>query len=277
MDWPGKREYNGAGGRETPAFRRNGETVKECKALIRVIAVLLALLCAVPAAAERLDDATLLSFYEDSALIGDSRVEAFRRYVAAVRQADETYFAKTTIVCSGSISLFAASRPFPSDDYPFYYRARPMTLYGVAERSGAKKVFILLGLNDPVAKKPEKALSWIRKIITTMNEMVPGTEIYFFSETPVTKKFVKNKNRRGYQKLLDEYNPQLKKTCEENGAHYIELAEVLKGKDNYLREAYCSDELCHLNDDGIRVWIRRMMDYAQEQYDLGLWEPKSPE
>ena len=30
--------------------------------------------------------------------------------------------------------------------------------------------------------------------------------------------------------------------------------------------------LC-LNSDGVGVWIQCMKDYAQKQFDLGLWDP----
>ena len=96
---------------------------------------------------------------------------------------------------------------------------------------------------------------------------------YFFSETPVTENFATEKARPEYQDQLDVYNPMLKEVCEKNGAHYIEIAEALKGEDNLLRLEYSNDKVCHLNEDGIAVWIQCMKDYAQEQYDLGLWDP----
>ena len=37
------------------------------------------------APAERLDDTTLMTFYDDSAFFGDSRMESFRRYIAGIR------------------------------------------------------------------------------------------------------------------------------------------------------------------------------------------------
>ena len=77
--------------------------------------------------------------------------------------------------------------------------------------------------------------------------------------------------------MLQENNAMLKETCEKNGAHYIEIAEALKGEDNLLRMDYSNDKVCHLNEDGIAVWIQCMKDYAQEQYDLGLWDPFAEE
>ena len=249
------------------------------KSFMRLIAFLLVVTCISFAAAEtaetreRLDDSTLLSFYDDSVFFGDSRMEAFQRYAHGVRQTDGTFLKKVTIVAAESISLFAASRSYPSSDILYYYRGRRLQMYAVAERVNPAKIFIMLGLNDPIAAKPDKGIEYVTAIISRMKETVPDAEVYFFSETPVTEYYGEKKDRPEYQDQLDVYNAILKETCETNGAHYIEISEYLKGEDNYLRLDYSSDKVCHLNDDGIAVWIQCMKDYAQQQYELGLWDP----
>ena len=105
-----------------------------------------------------------------------------------------------------------------------------------------------------------------------MKKYVPDAVVYFFSETPVTVNFAEEKKRPKYQEQLDVYNAMLKEYCESNGAHYIEIAEALKGKDNFLKLDYSNDKVCHLNEKGIAVWIQSMKDYARQQYELGLWD-----
>ena len=239
------------------------------KHFVRLIAFILVFACIPFAFAERLDDSTLLSFYDDSVFFGDSRMEAFKHYVDAMKQEDKTFLGKTTIVGAGSISLYAASKNAPSGDFLFYYRGRQLSMYGIAEKIQPRRIFILLGLNDPVAAKPEKSISYVEVILTRMKEeFVPNS---------VTENFATEKERPEYQDQLDVYNAMLKETCEKNGAHYIEIAEALKGEDNLLRLDYSNDKVCHLNEDGIAVWIQCMKDYAQEQYDLGLWDPFAEE
>ncbi|MBR3332935.1 MAG: hypothetical protein IKG23_01475 [Clostridia bacterium] len=252
--------------------------------LIRIIAFLLIFACISFASAEsveRLDDKILLSFYDDSVFFGDSRLQGFKHYVDAVKQEDETFFAKTKIIGAGSISLQAASKNAPLGNFQFSYAGRQLSMYGIAQKLAEKGplrgVFIIVGLNDPIAAKPDKGIGYIEDIITRMKKFVPGTEIYFFSETPVTVNFATEKARPEYQDQLDAYNPRLKETCEKNGAHYIEIAEALKGADNMLRLDYSNDKVCHLNENGIAVWIQCMKDYAQEQYELGLWDPFAEE
>ena len=106
-----------------------------------------------------------------------------------------------------------------------------------------------------------------------MKEHSPDTVVYFFSETPVTPKFEKKIDFPGYQDKLDEYNALLKELCVSTGGGYIDIAEALKDENNYLLEEYSSDKICHISDEGLVIWLDRMKEYAQEQYDAGLWNP----
>ena len=41
------------------------------------------------ASAERLEDDTLMTFYDDTIFFGDSRMESLRRYILSIRETDE--------------------------------------------------------------------------------------------------------------------------------------------------------------------------------------------
>lgn len=242
--------------------------------MIRRIACVLLLICLVPTAmAERLDDDVLLGFYGDSVFFGDSITKALRWYRSVVRRKDEDFMATTEIICADSISLFAGSRDRLVGDYHFQYRGYAKTMYDITGQIGAKKVFILLGMNDPAGIKIDKALGWVEDIIRIMGERFPDLEVYFFSNTPVTVYYCREKDRPEYQEQVNEYNARLKETCEARGAHYVEIAEAMKDGSGYLDLDYSSDDRCHLTDEGVLVWIECLKNYAQEQYDLGLWDP----
>jgi len=242
--------------------------------MIRRIACILLLICmASTAVAERMDDDILLSFYSDSVFFGDSITKGLRRYRTAARQTDEDFMDTTLIICADSISLFAGSRDQLVGDYHFQYRGRERTMYDITAQVDAKKVFILLGMNDPAGAKIDKAVGWVEDIIRCMEELSPDIGVYFFSNTPVTVYYCKEKNRPEYQEQVNEYNARLKETCEALGAHYIEIAEPMKDESGYLNLNYSSDERCHLSEEGVLVWVECLKNYAQEQYDLGLWKP----
>lgn len=244
----------------------------------RLAALVLCLvsLCSI-ACAEQLDEKTLLSYYDDCLFIGDSIMQGLRRYRSAVREEDPSFLESATIVCTASISLYSGSRRFLNGEYHFKYKGIDQTMYEIARTVKPKRVLVLLGLNDPVGIKIDRAMEWIEYIVRTLPGYAPDTELCFFSQTPITERYCRMKKRPGYQDKLNEYNARLRETCERLGVTYIEISESLKGEDGYLVDEYSSDKICHLSDEGLAVWVRDMCAHAQRQYDAGLWKPFAEE
>ena len=241
----------------------------------RLIVLILCLLLGCPAVqAERLADERLLSYYDDCLFIGDSIMQGFVRYRSLRRESDPSFLENLTVVCTSSISLYTASRHVMDKDSHFLYRGMKCTMYDIVRQLRPRRVFILLGLNDPVGIKIPKAMQWIEYIIESMPDYSRNTEVCFFSHTPVTETYCVTKKREGYQDRINEYNSQLREICSRLGATYVEIAEPFRDEDGYLSAAYTSDNICHLNDDGIELWLRTLMDYAQSQYDAGVWTPE---
>lgn len=225
----------------------------------------------------RLPDKVLLSFYDNSLFFGDSIMQGLSRYKKVLQKADKTFMKTAPIYAAQSISLYTASRPTVVSDVAFLRRGAKKTMYSITKELQPDKIFILLGLNDPVVEKIDKAIGWVEYLIKTMATQAPGVKVHFFSLTPVTPYYCQKRNRPAYPELADQYNQRLRETCEQYGAYYIEIAEALKDPEGYLNAAYSSDGDCHLNDEGNAVWLQCMYDYAQQQYELGLWTPVLPE
>ena len=243
----------------------------------RLISFILLLAClATTVYAEPLDQEVLLSYYDNSVFFGDSIMQGFRRYRSTVRQTDTDFLESVTVVATSSISLYDGTRRYLNDNVtPFTYRGRARTMYQITKEVKPEKVFILLGLNDPVGIKIDKAIGWVEYAIKWMGELNPGVEVYFFSMTPVTAYYCKKRSRPRYPEQVDQYNVRLQETCEKNGVHYINICDALKDEDGYLAKPYTSDSDCHLSDEGVQIWLKAMCDYAQSQYDQGLWTPAS--
>ena len=246
----------------------------------RFLALILCLtfLCPLVAAEEAkatLNESELLSFYDGALFFGDSVTSEFARYRSQRRQEEPEFLKGTTLIYTCSISLYAASRRVLSGELHFKYKGKEMTMYQIADRVQPKKIFILLGLNDPVGIKIERAMGWIGDIVKGMQEFAPEAELYFFSHTPVTPNYETTKKRPGYQQKLDTYNQRLQETCEALDAHFVDIATPMKDEDGYLRAEYSGDHICHLNTEGVLVWVRALCDYAQRQYEAGLWAPES--
>ena len=45
-------------------------------------------------------------------------------------------------------------------------------------------------------------------------------------------------------------------------------------EEGFLYTQYSSDGRCHLNAKGLKLWVDALLEYAQAQYDAGLWTPE---
>ncbi len=246
--------------------------MKRCLAALACLLVLFSF-----ASAEEPDRDVLLSYYDGCVLFGDSVSLGLRQYRSAAKQRKDGLLDGLTMVCTTSIGLYAASRRYPTGTYHFKYKGTKYTLYEIVRLLKPPRIFILLGLNDEVGLKIDKALEWVKYLIRYIPEYSADTEVCFLSVTPVTRKYCRSVGRNDYQELLDEYNRRLRETCLELGASYMEIAEPLKDEDGCLAARYTVDDLVHLNDRGFEVWIQSMCGHARAQLEAGLWTPDAGE
>ena len=71
----------------------------------------------------------------------------------------------------------------------------------------------------------------------------------------------------------DERIRILEKMCREEQVPFIDIATRLKDEEGFLYTQYSSDGRCHLNAKGLKLWVDALLEYAQAQYDQGLWKP----
>ena len=237
--------------------------------------ICLVLLC--PAAVgeearERLTEKQLLSYYDGSILVGDSITRQLRVYVLEKQKTDPEYMQGARFFVAQSYMLYTASRKYlQKDTCNLMYRGVETSLYDILAGLKPRRAVILLGVNDYVGEKTEKGIGWCERIVDLAAEASPDTEIIFESLTPVTEQFCR---RKDYRTLWDEYNAALEEMCDRRGVGYIDIATPLKDENGYLPPRYSSDGKYHLKDDGLRLWLEALMDYAQAQYDAGLWTPE---
>lgn len=211
----------------------------------------------------------LFSFYQGNAFVGDSITRQLRIYMNEKKQRGENV-PELTFLTAQSYLLYTASRKNLLKGHTnILYKGEEMPLCRIIGKMKPERVFILLGVNDYAGKDIKKHIGYVERLIMLLNEFSEGTEIYFFSLTPVTPAFCKKSD---YRSMWDNYNVALQKTCQENGAQYIDIATPLKDEEGYLRKEYCSDGQYHLSSEGLQVWLDTMLAYAQEKYDAGEWK-----
>ncbi len=224
---------------------------------------------AVPSA-DRLPDETLMTYYDHSLFVGDSVVRMFRNYIKDVQKKDPTYFSGIKFFSAYNYQLFTATMERTnSHRVNLTYKGSDATFAEIMNAEKPDRVFILAGLNERIHIHIDRANNYLPKIMALRDKYSPETEISFLSLTPVTQK-VGAKRQQGH----DEYNIWLEKKCAEIGAAYIDISSRLKDETGFLPKRISNDGEYHLSTSGNAIFAQELLDYAQSQYDAGLWVPK---
>lgn len=240
----------------------------------RLLIILLCLLLAAPAACgERLPDEQLITYYDQAFFVGDSLCEMLRYYVnGVVRREHPDYFRDVKFFTAHGYKLETAALRRPSyTETNLMYKGGAITVCGLAEKLQPEKMFILVGMNDRIGDHIDQGVAWIDTIIAMVQEVSPDTTLHFFSLTPIAAQV--EKKALGRQEKWDAYNAALKEKCADAGVHFIDIATGLKGEDGLLAPALASEDGYHVNNDGNAIWVQTLLDFAQSQYELGLWAP----
>lgn len=195
-------------------------------------------------------------FFDDVVFVGDSVSLGLRNYVTNQRNKGAECLGKAQFLVAGSMGYGNSLGAIGSANsiHPKYQGKEIMIEDGV-QKTGAKKVFIMLGLNDFCAYSVDTGMKNAEKLIGRIIEKNPDVKIYVQSVTPVIKA---KEHGRFNNQSIDAFNAALKILCNANGWTYVDVASSLKGADNCFKDEYCSDKDAqgvHMSYAGCKVWI----------------------
>lgn len=207
---------------------------------------------------------TVDGFFDDAVFIGDSVTLKLNLFADKVRNniglecLDDAKF-----LCSGSLSFTNAMWDLddPNSVHPSYQGIKYLLPEGV-QAVGAKKIFIMLGMNDFAAYGVDTAIENAKTVISSILALSPDAQIYIQSVTPIIAKAqagdFNNQN-------IEALNVELKKLAEENSWKYLDVASVLKDENGCLVDRYCSDpdaQGIHFTDEACELWIEYLENNA---------------
>lgn len=195
-------------------------------------------------------------FFDDAVFVGDSVSLGLRNYVANERNKGNECLGKAQFLVAGSMgygntlgAIGSANSIHPK------YQGKEVLIEDGVQLIGAKKVFIMLGLNDFCAYSVDTGMKNAENLIGRILEKNPDVKIYIQSVTPVVKT---KEHGKFTNQSIDAFNAALNNLCRQNGWTYIDVASSLKGTDNCFRDEYCSDkdvQGVHMSYSGCKVWI----------------------
>ena len=198
------------------------------------------------------------SFFDDAVFVGDSVSLRLNYYC----QAHKGALGKAQFLTAGSLGSGNALLEVSADSVHPQYQGEKKLIQDSVKAMGAKKVFIMLGMNDLNIYKIDGTVKNMNTLAQRILKQSPDAEIYLQSMTPILANHEKGQLTN---KNLDKYNAELKKLAKEKGYHFADVASVMKLEDGSLKPEYCSDPEgmgIHFTDAGAEAWIDYLLQNA---------------
>jgi len=191
------------------------------------------------------------SFFDDAVFVGDS-ISLKLSYDTSGRLGNAQFLVQGSYGVGNAIY----------DVLPTTYRGNTyQNLEDAIAATGAKKLFIMMGMNDIGLYGIDGTIENWKTLLGLIRGVCPDMEIYIQSMTPVwtggEKGGLTNPN-------INEYNNKLRVFAAENGCGFIDVAPFMRDATGGLATAYCSDNYVHLSDAGVDMWIKVLKAHAYE-------------
>ena len=198
------------------------------------------------------------SYFDDAVFIGDSVSLKLQYYVRDKRKSEEGFLGKAQFLTAGSFSYINALTSVTEESVHPSYQGTKMLLENAVAACGAKKLYIMLGMNDIAGGNYDNTLRNLSLVISRILEKAPDVTFYFESVTP---RMADSQTRKLNNEIIRTYNQKLQEYCEENGYYYVDVYSVLCDEEGNLPSRFCSDPVStggmgiHFTNEACAVWI----------------------
>ncbi len=200
------------------------------------------------------------SFFNDVAFIGDSVSLKLKTYCMSGSLGKAQFFAV------GSFSLVNALTPVSANSCHPTYQGEKMLAEDCVLKSGARKVYIMLGMNDLIYGV-DSTVGRYKQFVDRILKKCPDVEIYVQSMTPMMKNSSVWGNSLNNDKIR-EYNAKLLEKCKEYKWYYVDVFSVMwDSASGQLRADYCSDPGpsgmgMHMTSAGCKAWVEYLLTHT---------------
>lgn len=193
------------------------------------------------------------SYFDDAVFVGDSVSLGLSYYEAAA-----DVLGKAQFLTAGSLGSGNALQPVSEQSVHPRYNGQKMKVEKAVAACGARKVYIMLGMNDIGAYGVEKSAANFRTLCKKILQEAPFVKIYVESVTPRVNQGSETDNAKLNNKNITKYNEALAAICAEENWYFVNVAETMFDGSGYLKRAYCSDPNgmgMHFSYDGCKAWV----------------------
>lgn len=198
------------------------------------------------------------AYFDDAVFVGDSVTLKLQYYVMNKRQSEPDYLGQAQFLASGSLGWANALWEISSESVHPSYKGTKMLIEDAIQQMGAKKVYIMLGVNDIGLYGVDDTLENAKTLLGRILEKNPDAQLFVQSVTPM----VKGKELRDLNNTtIKEFDDKLQAYCQQAGYTFVDVASVMRDSEGYLPLEYCSDPSgenslgIHFTDTACEKWI----------------------
>lgn len=202
------------------------------------------------------------TYFDNAAIVGDSIT-----YMMMQCESKGNYLGDILFLARGGTSLNGFVRRFKN----IYFQGHEMNLEDAIAASEVERAYILIGSND-LASDPQREVFWENwdTLLERIREKSPDVELVIISNIP---QYADEQGSKGsvflnYNRLVAEYNEEMKDYCRENGYLYFDLHYYIQDHCGRMPQEYNLDGY-HLNETGYQNWMKILRYYAQYELEGG--------
>lgn len=200
------------------------------------------------------------SYFDDAAFVGDSVSLKLSYYQAATGALGGAQF-----FASGSLSAGNALWKVSSESVHPSYQGTKMLVEDCIAKSGAKKIYLMLGMNDIGLYGLEGSIENYKTLVERIKAKSPDVKIFIQSMTPMTTTSnIAGKSLNNTK--IKQYNQMLLDTCKEMGWYFIDVGSVMyDANGEALLRSYCSDPDgmgIHFTNEGCEQWVQYLLTHT---------------
>ncbi len=214
-------------------------------------------------------------WFDDVLFVGDSVTVALSSY-------SDFYgcFGDAEFLAASSLGYDSALWDIndPNNVHPLW-KGKKVTVDAGVKLSEKTKIIIMFGMNDIGTWGVEQAVTAMKQLSDRILQRAGYVDIYIQGVTPMLKSVEKDNLNN---KLVTEFNAELKKVCDERGYHFIDITPAVCDDEGALIADYCADpdEMgMHLNYDGCERWARYLYAHILDDGEPrpGIYSPETIE
>ncbi len=199
------------------------------------------------------------SYFDDVVFIGDSISLKLTWYESAMNVLGNAQFLTEGSLGSGNALWYVSD----ASRHP-KYNGQKMLLRESVPLTGAKKMYIMLGMNDIGVYGVSGAVANLVTLVNAIRANAPDIQVFIQSMTPTTSTSYLCRNKHTIENIIS-YNKALLQACLDNGWYFVNVASAMYDEYGYLRMDYCSDPGnmgIHFSNAGCAAWVEYLYTHA---------------